>query len=165
MWKRCLGSVISLVALAACSGTVQDQFGLSNRAPDEFQVLRRAPLVVPPDYNLTPPGEAAAAAETRQTQQARAIVTGRNAALPDGASASERALLAAVQVEPLPNIRSQLLEDYDSVTQIDESRFLAILDWQRPTFPGDEALDPDQAAADLQASGTASKVVTDRLDD
>jgi len=41
--------------LAGCGGT-----GLLNRErPDEFAVQRQAPLVVPPDFNLVPPGSGA----------------------------------------------------------------------------------------------------------
>ncbi|MEZ5834422.1 MAG: signal peptidase II [Geminicoccaceae bacterium] len=37
-----------LIALAACSGTVQEKLGINQRAPDEVQVIRRAPLELPP---------------------------------------------------------------------------------------------------------------------
>ncbi|MDY7097349.1 MAG: DUF3035 domain-containing protein [Pseudomonadota bacterium] len=41
--------------LAACGGT-----GIFNRdRPDEFAVQRQAPLVVPPDFSLTPPAPGA----------------------------------------------------------------------------------------------------------
>ena len=48
-----LGGMAAL--LAACTGTVQENLGIAKRSPDEFQVVRRAPLVLPPDYNLRPP--------------------------------------------------------------------------------------------------------------
>lgn len=37
--------------LAACGGSS----GLNRDRPDEFAVARQAPLVIPPDYSLTPP--------------------------------------------------------------------------------------------------------------
>ena len=41
--------------LSACGGS-----GLFNRArPDEFAVQRQAPLVIPPDFSLTPPAPGA----------------------------------------------------------------------------------------------------------
>ena len=44
------------VMLAACSGSG----GVFNRdRPDEFAVQRQAPLVVPPDFTLTPPAPGA----------------------------------------------------------------------------------------------------------
>lgn len=157
-------AIATITTLAGCEGTVQDQFGLSNRAPDEFQVVRRAPLVVPPDYNLKPPGEAAAEAAGQQSRQTRAILTGRDDTVSiNGASSGEQALLAAATLPAMPNIRTQLLEDVGAIQTIDESRFLAILDWQRPVFDGDQAIDPANAADELRESGRAARVVTNRL--
>lgn len=56
---RNLRTVLALVSgcamLAACGGG-----GLFNRdRPDEFAVQRQAPLVVPPDFSLTPPAPGA----------------------------------------------------------------------------------------------------------
>ena len=49
-------AVAGLFALAACSGDeLTRTFGLTRDAPDEFQVTTRAPLSMPPDFNLRPP--------------------------------------------------------------------------------------------------------------
>ena len=53
---RTLATVIILSALLAGCGST----GLLNRErPDEFAVSRQAPLVVPPDFSLTPPNPGA----------------------------------------------------------------------------------------------------------
>jgi hypothetical protein len=53
---RTLFTVIALSALLAGCGST----GLLNRErPDEFAVSRQAPLVVPPDFSLTPPNPGA----------------------------------------------------------------------------------------------------------
>lgn len=58
---------LSAVALSGCA------FLSGKRtAPDEFQVARNAPLVIPPDYTLTPP-VAGTAALTPQDAQQQAI--------------------------------------------------------------------------------------------
>ena len=59
--------LLPAVALGGCA-----VFGGRNRAPDEFQVARNAPLVIPPDYTLTPP-VAGTAALTPQDAQQQAI--------------------------------------------------------------------------------------------
>lgn len=46
-------------ALAACSQETKEQLGLSRTPPDEFAVVTRAPLSVPPDYHLRPPSPGA----------------------------------------------------------------------------------------------------------
>jgi len=49
-------SALSLLALTGCqAGTVKDTLGLSRSAPDEFRVVSRPPLSVPPDFTLRPP--------------------------------------------------------------------------------------------------------------
>lgn len=42
------------VALSGCS-SMREAAGLTKRAPDEFAVSTKAPLVIPPDFNLRPP--------------------------------------------------------------------------------------------------------------
>jgi hypothetical protein len=45
----------ALVALAGCGGRSGGVFARGNSGPDEFAVSRQAPLVIPPDFALTPP--------------------------------------------------------------------------------------------------------------
>lgn len=66
-----LGAALSL---SACAGS-----GLFNRdRPDEFAVGRQAPLVVPPDFSLTPPQPGAPRPGTESTadQTLRALFGG-----------------------------------------------------------------------------------------
>jgi hypothetical protein len=73
--------VAGLLQLGGCSrGTVQDALGMSKRAPDEFAVVRRAPLIVPPDYDLRPPDPGAPRPNIGTTSdQARVALTGDQA--------------------------------------------------------------------------------------
>jgi hypothetical protein len=43
------------VALASCGDDAKKAIGLGKNPPDEFQVLSRAPLSVPPEFTLRPP--------------------------------------------------------------------------------------------------------------
>ena len=59
----------SAAALAGCGST-----GLLNRdRPDEFAVQRQAPLVVPPDFALTPPRPGEAESAGNQDPRAQAL--------------------------------------------------------------------------------------------
>lgn len=49
----CLALVLLSGSLSACSG-VKKKLGLENSAPDEFLVTSRAPLSLPPEYDLCP---------------------------------------------------------------------------------------------------------------
>lgn len=48
--------LLAAFTLAACSGgEVRGTLGLDRQAPDEFRVVSRPPLSVPPEFNLRPP--------------------------------------------------------------------------------------------------------------
>src|SRR5690606_13648940 len=47
------------LALAGCGDNVRRSLGLTKQSPDEFRVVSRAPLVVPPSFNLRPPSPGA----------------------------------------------------------------------------------------------------------
>jgi len=86
--------------LAACGGG-----GLLNRdRPDEFAVQRQAPLVVPPDFSLTPPepGAPRPAEGTASEQALEALFGGPAPRSEIESSALNRAGSAA------PSIRSQV---------------------------------------------------------
>jgi hypothetical protein len=46
--------IAGAAGLAGC-GTTQSALGLGKATPDEFRVVTKAPLVIPPDYSLRPP--------------------------------------------------------------------------------------------------------------
>jgi hypothetical protein len=61
------------ILLAGCGA-----FGPKQKALDEFAVARNAPLVIPPDYSLTPPvaGTVSMSAQDAQTQAIEALFGG-----------------------------------------------------------------------------------------
>jgi hypothetical protein len=77
--------LVASIAMGGCS-----IFGNKSAAPDEFAVARNAPLVIPPDYTLTPPvaGTAGITPEAAQAQAIEALFGG-----PAPRSTSERLLL------------------------------------------------------------------------
>ena len=80
--------VLPALALGGC-GTL---FGTRAQSLDEFAVARNAPLVIPPDYSLTPPvaGTISTSAESAQAQAVEALFGG-----PAPRSQSETSLLEA----------------------------------------------------------------------
>jgi hypothetical protein len=65
--------VLPALALGGCS-----LFGPKTKSLDEFAVARNAPLVIPPDYTLTPPvaGTVSTTAEGAQSQAVEALFGG-----------------------------------------------------------------------------------------
>lgn len=46
--------ILATLLLGACA-TLEDSLGLGEGAPDEFKVVSKPPLEMPPDFNLLPP--------------------------------------------------------------------------------------------------------------
>ena len=71
-WNSAL-LLVPALALGGCA-----ILGGGNRAPDEFAVVRNAPLIIPPDYSLTPPvaGTAAVGPAEAQAQAIEALFGG-----------------------------------------------------------------------------------------
>ena len=89
--RKALPALILLPALALALGGCSSLFG-SNQAKSlaEFAVARNAPLVIPPDYTLTPPvaGTVSSTAESAQSQAIEALFGG-----PAPRSSTETSLL------------------------------------------------------------------------
>lgn len=100
------------LALSACGG-FRESLGLTKQSPDEFRVVSRAPLTLPPDYTLRPPEPGAPRPQvgTAAQQAERAVfANSQNAAVQQASSgastAGEQALLTATgAVGADPNIR------------------------------------------------------------
>ena len=118
--------VAAVAALSGCSGTVQDSLGLGKRQPDEFQVVRRAPLILPPDYSLRPPAPGTTGPVNQDTSaQAEEILTGQpRVPIETAQSQGELALLEQSwrQAEEIARIADELAlpkqaaEDFEKLT-------------------------------------------------
>ncbi len=86
-------ALAALAALPACS-QAKKQLGLTKTAPDEFAVVRRAPLALPPDYTLRPPKPGAARPqEQNPSDTAKQAVFGETINTGDGFTKSEASFL------------------------------------------------------------------------
>jgi hypothetical protein len=165
----------ALLAAAGCSTSVSDQLGLSKRSPDEFQVVRRAPLIIPPNANLrAPPGGATPSAPRQDATvvDARDILTGsdagsggvggpRTASLEPSSSGAERALLSASPVRAEGDIRERIASEDLELARLDRRTFLYILSFQKKQFgPGNQVLDPKAEVARLKGENRPGSVVT-----
>ena len=71
--RKALLLIAPAILLAGCG-----VFGGKTKSLDEFAVARNAPLVIPPDYSLTPPvaGTVSLSAQDAQTQAIEALFGG-----------------------------------------------------------------------------------------
>lgn len=87
------GVAIAALSVTGCS-TIGKAAGVSKKTPDEFNVVTKAPLVVPPEYGLRPPATGAELpTELDPGVRGRTILFGQD--LGQTASAGEKALVAA----------------------------------------------------------------------
>ncbi|HNB27961.1 MAG TPA: DUF3035 domain-containing protein [Alphaproteobacteria bacterium] len=169
---------VALPALAGGCSSVKEQLGLTKQSPDEFKVVSRAPLSMPPDYNLRPPTPGAPRPQegTTRDQAANAVFqySGNGSTLqPDqippigegesesAQSSGESALLQSAGASGVdPNIRQVV----DSETSADEadSRTLAdtLVFWRDPE-PYGEVVDPAAEQKRLQENAALGKPTTE----
>ena len=157
-------------ALAGCGDrTLADRLGMGKRSPDEFAIVKRAPLVRPPDYELRPPRPGAPRPqELNAPEAARATLTGvpttpaPAAMLPaDGASPGQRALLAgagAAAADPL--IRDRLDAEGDADGRVDDTLFGDLLGVNSGPGPG-TVIDAAAEAERLRANQAAGRPPSD----
>ena len=156
---------LAAVALVGCGGTVQERLGMGKRAPDEFQVVRRAPLVMPPNYDLRPPEPGAAPSQQQDpAAQAQALLTGRaTSAVAGQQSTGELALVQRSPVQARPGIRETLVAENLDLVNLDQGRFLFILNFQkRARMPQEPVIDPVAESRRLAAAQGAGTVITMR---
>ncbi|HEY7979589.1 MAG TPA: DUF3035 domain-containing protein [Rhizomicrobium sp.] len=98
LWR---GAVLLAAGLTLMScDSIRDAAGITKEPPDEFAVVTKAPLIIPPDYNLHPPKPGAAPLnQTSPTQSAQAALYGDDpasvaASINGNYSQAEKLLLA-----------------------------------------------------------------------
>jgi hypothetical protein len=94
---RLLFLTLPLLLAACADGSVRDTLGLNRDAPDEFTVVSRPPLSVPPEFTLRPPQPGAPALGPSADEKARGVLLGQPAAtLPDVNRLTEPTVATAV---------------------------------------------------------------------
>lgn len=162
MTKRAFLSVLAAtLALAACSGA-KEQLGLTRSAPDEFAVVKRAPLEMPPDYTLRPPRPGASRPQEQDpSQQAEGALFGNVQAGSDGLTKSEAALLneAGAGIAE-PGIRD--IVDRETATMAPKKEPVAkrLLNIGKDAEPAATVVDPVAEAERLKQNQAEGKPVT-----
>lgn len=123
--KKAYLIAVGLLALSACEGT-KETLGLETKAPDEFAVVKRAPLEMPPDYYLRPPRPGAQRPQELETdKQAKQTIFGTNTETieqgPRQLTSGEAILLDRTNAANIdPNIRTKV--DAETATIAKESQ-------------------------------------------
>jgi hypothetical protein len=153
----------ALVSLAACSG-VREDLGLGRAPPDEFAVVDRPPLSMPPDFDLRPPRPGAARPQdvdmSEQADKALFPPASTSAAVhAAGTSDAEKALLVQTGGDKAdPNIRDTVNKETSQKVAADVHLVRELLDWVHGTG------DKPAATVDAVAESARIKEAKDKGD-
>jgi hypothetical protein len=153
-------AVTGAVLLSGCEDTKR-ALGLEKTVPDEFAVLNRGPLVMPPDFNLRPPAPGAnRPQELTAAEQARSALVGRaklEAMRSRGMSRGEVAILAKAGADMVPPDIRKTVDKETSAFAAEEQQFTQrLLNWTDEPASEGVAVDPvaeQKRLAENQAMG------------
>lgn len=159
-------AVVATAALSACSDA-KKAIGLERSSPDEFVVVSRAPLTVPPDMQSLPkpnPG-AVRPQEGSVTDQAAATVFGKQTARQRQAAGTagggQSVLLAQAGAKGVdPDVRRKVEQETTQLIVADKSWVDTVLFWRTPSEPV-AMVDPKKEAQRLRQLQAEGKPVND----
>lgn len=161
---------LCLMALSACS-EVRESLGMGRSTPDEFAVVDRPPLAMPPDYGLRPPTPGAARPQDVDPSiHANNVLFGANR--PDNSdksapsigaasapSSGEQALLSQAGAEKAnPDIRSVISRETAGKTDAPDHLVQDLLWWKKDA-PEGTTVDAAAEAARIKAAQDAKQPI------
>lgn len=148
--------MIAATGLAGCTST-RKALGMTKVTPDEFRIVTKAPLVVPPDFALRPPAPGEPRPQELQPESAaRGALLGQSEA--QARSAGENLLVAKAGGEKAdPLIRYMVDDEFGDVAHKEKSFADRVMFWRADkkttaavAAPGSDTPDNVDAAAEEQ---------------
>ena len=158
-------SAVAALALSACSDA-KKAIGLERTAPDEFVVVSRAPLTVPPDMQSLPrpnPGAVRPQEGTTSSQAAAAVFGKQTAKQRQNAAAGsgQQALVSKAGGKGVdPDVRRKVEQETNQMIVADKSWVDNLLFWRKPSEPT-SVVDPKKEAQRLREAQAEGKPVND----
>ncbi len=148
--------LVGATALAGCQSASR-ALGMGKVTPDEFKVVTKAPLVVPPDYSLRPPAPGEPRPQELEPESAaRTALLGQRQA--EQRSEGEKLLVAKAGADKAdPLIRYQIDDEFGGVAHKDKSFADLVMFWRRGepatgVAANAAATTPDPVAAATEAA-------------
>jgi hypothetical protein len=163
--KRAAIAVILLagLGLSGCQ-SASKALGMSKVVPDEFRVVTKAPLVVPPDYALRPPAPGEPRPQELQPESAaRAALLGYRQG--EIRSDGEKLLVAKAGADKAdPLVRFVVDDEFGDIAHKDRSFADKVMFWRKdkPETQGDKA-PADATAAALGVAPIDPAVEAERI--
>lgn len=157
MFQKYKYTLLMLLALGACTNA-KEKMGLIKESPDEFAVVKRAPLEMPPNFALKPPKPGATRPqETKTVKQAQNAVYGKSIEKQAPTSAESAFLNEAGANTTDPNIRARVDNESHETNRKNQPVAKRLLNW------GGEAeehiIDPKQEAERLKESAPTQQAI------
>jgi hypothetical protein len=163
-------SLQAALALCLCAGllsgcdSLRDAAGLTKKSPDEFAVTTKAPLVIPPDFNLRPPLPGAPPSNTRDPSSNAEMALFANAdpqtvanGMTGNFTPGEKMLLANAKSQSSdPAIRARLNADQRAAVQNADRSFTDRLLATRATPDNGKPVNADAEIAKGSKAATAA---------
>ncbi len=158
-------AIILPILLIGCS-SARDIVGLGKQSPDEFEVVTRAPLSLPPDYGLRVPIPNISRTQEKSVREsADDLISSRGSSSRQklsrrnrlgATSPAEDAILGRAQARSSDDsIRAKLSSDNKTISGTDKKLIDKIIFWQGAEKPG-AILDPEKESKrikDLKSDG------------
>jgi len=148
--------MVSVLLLGGCSGgaDVKEELGLRSPPPDEFSVVTRAPLEVPPDFTLRPPRPGADRPnEISVREQTKQTVFGKSDKAAATASTGEGAFLSKLGANQAnPAVRDSIDTEIKDLEKKEQPVAEKMLFWKKKA-PLGKAIDPVVEQKRLEAEG------------
>jgi hypothetical protein len=149
------------VSLNACNHA-REAMGMTKVTPDEFRVVTKAPLTLPPDYDLRPPAPGEPRPQELQPESAA-----RLALLGEAASANrddgEKLLVKRAGAEKADPLARYVVDDeFGAIAYKDKSFADRVMFW-KPGAATAQVAQNDRAAAALDAHPIDPKVESVRI--
>ena len=141
------------IGLSSCGGEdLSRAFGITRDTPDEFTVTTRAPLSMPPNFDLRPPRPGAPRPQEQTAPDAAEGALVPQSTLVDpqagGSSPGQQAFLAAAGPSAPADIKQKIEHDA-SLDQPSQSLTDRLEFWRKPPLPG-VVVDPVKEAQRLR---------------
>ena len=164
-------AIVAAAGLGGCQST-QKALGMSKVTPDEFRVVTKAPLVVPPDYALRPPAPGEPRPQELQPESAarNALLGAREA---EQRTDGEKLLVTKAGADKAdPLVRYVVDDEFGDIAHKEKTFADRVMFWRKdapadaatPPAPGSTTPAPIDPDAEKQriANLTANKPITIR---
>lgn len=145
-------AAVAALSLGACS-SVKKELGVGRNSPDEFLVVKRAPLTLPPDYGLRPPSSGEVTPASTVSNRAKTVLMGEPEGTTDAGDA-DAALLDKMGADAAnPDIRGIINKENGYIELKNRTLVDKLMFWQ----------DEDKKGSEVPTSVVNPKDETERL--